>query len=143
VISALGQALLDSALNPNQHEGSMVDLTNQSRAAAGLGNLTFDPTLLEIARQRAAQQAMNPLNHYDPAGELIFSQLLQQAGLLPQRSGENLARIQNQWQPQAVQDALMNSPTHRQNILDPTWTRFAIGEANPADNVSNLAELFR
>ena len=42
-----------------------------------------------------------------------------------------------------LNDALMNSPTHRANILEPTFNRLAIGSAIGPDGRLAFAEIFR
>jgi uncharacterized protein YkwD len=37
----------------------------------------------------------------------------------------------------------MNSPTHRANILEPSFNRLAIGEAAPSSQRVAFAEIFR
>ncbi len=127
-------------------EQALVDLTNQDRAANGLPALELDPTMLSVARERAEQQlGSQALSHYDTNGQLIFAQLLSQADLSFELAGENLARasIDDANVTQRVEQALMQSPTHRKNILEPTFTRVAIGAA--IDNTGEIAfaEVYR
>ncbi len=42
-----------------------------------------------------------------------------------------------------VEAALMDSPTHRDNILEPAFTRLAIGVAADASGRVALAQIFR
>jgi uncharacterized protein YkwD len=141
-VTPLAQALIDYTVSPTSAEGSMIDQTNQSRALAGLNPLSFDNDMLTVARQRAQQQGIAPLDHFGPNGQLMFFQMLQAAGLSPAVAGENLARS-TPWDASAVEQGLMASPTHRANILNPAWSRFAAGTYAPNSQSTNLAELFR
>lgn len=141
----LAMALSQGALQPDTYEGQMIDLTNRDRTANGLGNVSWDDALLSIARQRAADQRPDqPLNHYDPAGQLVFLRMLQNAGLFDHTSGENLARA-HPIDVSAIQSALMASPLHRANILNPSFSRMAIGMTYDGDphQGGTLAEIFR
>lgn len=126
-------------------EQQMIDLTNQDRVNAGLNPLASDPDMLAVARQRAQQQqGAQPLNHYGQDGLLVFYDLLRQAGIaMNAGAGENLARSYP-WQPPAIEQAFLNSPPHRANIMAPQWTHMAVGAWNdPAKTGGDLAELYR
>lgn len=113
-------------------EQSLVDQTNADRATNGLAPVQFDPDMLPIARQRAeAQLGSASLSHYDASGQLAFAQLLTTASVQFHIAGENLARssANDASVVQRVEQALMQSPTHRKNILDKDFTRLAIGAA--------------
>ena len=127
-------------------EQAMLDLTNVDRVANGLEPLELDTDALPVARERAEDQLGAPsLSHYDPNGELIFARLLLDAQLTYQTAGENLARASASDVSLAsrVEQALMASPTHRQNILDPGYRRIAIGAAIDGQGQITFAELYR
>ena len=127
-------------------EMAMVDLTNADRAGNGLPALSFDPALLDIARQRAAAQLTNaPLSHYDASGQLAFVGLLANAGIDYTLAGENLARTtgSDSGMPARVEQALMNSPPHRKNILEPSFDEVAIGAASDDSGRVAFAEIYR
>jgi uncharacterized protein YkwD len=128
-------------------EQALIDATNADRAANGQPALQFDSSLLEIARQRAQSQlGTQPLNHFDDSGQLVFAQLLNQAKVTYHLAGENLARTSaaDADLTYRVEEALMQSPEHRQNILQPTFKLVAIGAAtDPATNQIAFAEEFR
>lgn len=128
------------------NEQQMIDLTNQDRVNAGLNPLASDPTMLAIARQRAQmQQGQQPLNHNDPTtGMWAFLNMLAQAQVpMTAGAGENLARSYP-WQVPGIEQAFLNSPAHRANIMDPRWTQMAVGAWNdPNQQGGDLAELYR
>jgi uncharacterized protein YkwD len=127
-------------------EQALLELTNVDRAANGLGPLDFDPETLTIARQRAASQlGAASLSHYDDQGLLAFVQLLDEAVLKYGLAGENLARSSNAGEGVTVriEQALMQSPTHRKNILEARFARAAIGAAVDSTGRIAFAEIFR
>ena len=127
-------------------EQTMLDLTNADRVANGLAPLDFDPEALAIARARAAKQlGTGDLSHYDGNGELAFVRLLADARLDYQLAGENLARA-SATDPsvmERIERALMQSPTHRENILERKFSRVAIGAASDPSGRLEFAEIFR
>ncbi len=133
-------------ISPEAAEQALVDLTNADRQAAGLAPLTLDPETLAIARDRARTQ-LGPQNltHYDPSGQLIFVDRLRDSQVPFKLAGENLARaaVDDTAVTTRVERALMQSPTHRKNILEPTFKRLAIGAAVDANGQIAFAELYR
>ncbi len=137
---------LVSDAQPTDAELALLDLTNAERASNGLASVTFDQTMLRVARARAAAQIPDgPLSHYNSLGDLAFVGLLAEAGVPYSLAGENLARAApaDATVVAHLNDALMNSPTHRANILEPTFNRLAIGEAAPSIQRVAFAEIFR
>jgi uncharacterized protein YkwD len=136
-----------TATNLVTSEQALLDLTNADRLANGDAPLQFDPDTISIARERAESQlgAAN-LSHYDDNGQLIFARLLADSNVSFGLAGENLARATggDANLPQAVEQALMQSPLHRKNILERTFTRVAIGAAtDPATGQIAFAEIYR
>jgi uncharacterized protein YkwD len=128
-------------------EQALIDQTNSDRVANGVAPLVFDPDTVEIARQRAhTQLGPQNLDHYDASGQLIFSQLLGQAHLPYGLAGENLARassVDDSLVPR-IEQALMQSPTHRKNILETAFKRVSIGAAtDSATGQIAFAEIYR
>ncbi len=127
-------------------EQALTDLTNADRQANGLSPLVYDPDTLAIARERATSQlGPQSLTHYDASGQLIFADLLRDSDVPFKLAGENLARaaVDDATVTTRVERALMQSPTHRKNILEPTFTRMAIGAAVDASGKIAFAELYR
>lgn len=128
-------------------ELGFVDLVNADRLANGLEPVEFDDSLLPIARERAAAQLGTPeLSHFDGNGDMAFANLLMDAGVGYGLAGENLARasVADPSTLPQIEAALMDSPLHRQNILEPSFTRLAIGSAvDPATGQVAYAQIFR
>lgn len=127
-------------------EAALFERVNADRLNAGLQPVQPDPALLPIARTRAAAQLSAPqLSHYDGSGKLAFVELIERAGLRYSLAGENLARLHAPEAAAAEQaeQALMDSPTHRANILGPTFNRMAVGAATDASGRIAFAQVFR
>ena len=155
VASQPAQALNAGALLPGDPalinlvaaEQALVDLTNADRVANGVDPLQVDPETQSIARQRAESQlGPQSLSHYDASGQLIFARLLNDANLPYGLAGENLARAiggTDGSMTQRVEQALMQSPLHRKNILERVFKRVAIGAAIDANGQIAFAEVYR
>lgn len=103
---------------------SILTLTNQKRAAAGVGPLTLNDKLSDAARRKAADMfAKNYWAHNSPDGTKPWAFILA-AGYNYIHAGENLARDFNN--APAVVDAWMNSPTHRENLLNPRYQNIGL-----------------
>ena len=139
-------AIDPSQVRANAQEDTLLALVNAARAENGLGPVGFDPYTLEIARVRAADQlpAGVQLSHVDALGQLIFMNMLAEARVPYSLAGENLARgtdgadVVNR-----LHVALMNSPTHRANILDPGFSELAVGAATDGSGRIAFAQIFR
>ena len=133
-VQVAGIMALDSA-SASAMELALIDQVNADRAADGLPPVTYDPELLQVARSRAAAQVpLSGLSHYDDSGKLAFTGLLAGAGASYRLAGENLARLSasDATAAAAAERALMNSPTHYANIMEPTFDRLAVGAARDA-----------
>lgn len=128
-------------------EQALLELTNTDRVANGLDPLQVDPETLSIARERAESQlGSQSLSHYDANGQLIFARLLNDAELPYGLAGENLARAtdgSDSSVTQRVEQALMQSPLHRKNILERVFKRVAIGAAVDSNGQIAFAEVYR
>jgi uncharacterized protein YkwD len=126
-------------------ELALLGHVNVDRAAHGLHALDLEPAILDIARTRAEAQLGNErLTHYDSEGELVFLDLLINASVSFSLAGENLARAGSvdESTVERIEQALMNSPTHRQNILEPSFTRLAVGAATDESGRVAFAQIF-
>jgi uncharacterized protein YkwD len=126
-------------------EQSLFDLVNADRHRNGLAGLAFDPDLLGVARERAEEQVDGfPLSHYDAAGELAFANMLDAEGVGYWLAGENLARAQGPRppSPERIEAALMASPTHRRNILEPSFDYVAIAAVTDEAGLIAIAQIF-
>lgn len=107
---------------------------NAARMANGQPPLAANSVLSGLARQRSEQMlATGRFSHYDTAGHLIFAGLLNVVGFPYAFAGENLAENNYAWgqSMEVASGQLMNSPTHRANILNSRFNEAGIGIAGP------------
>ena len=106
-------------------EGQILALVNQQRATAGCGAVTADSGLASLARAFSADMRDRGFfSHTDPDGLDPFDRG-NRAGVTVM--GENIAY--GQPDPASVMTAWMNSPGHRANILNCSYTRLGVGVA--------------
>ncbi|MDQ1288666.1 MAG: hypothetical protein QG622_2232 [Actinomycetota bacterium] len=113
--------------SPTADEADVIRLVNIERVAAGCPALTPQPLLMQVARGHS--QAMSgpaAFKHNSPDGRTPF-QRLTAVGYRYLVAGEIIAA--GQPTPAAVLEAWMNSPDHRQNILDCRFTQIGVGKA--------------
>jgi len=102
----------------------IIDLTNKERAKLGLPLLRENKLLSEAARQKAADMfAFNYWAHVSPSGRSPWS-FFADVGYKYQYAGENLAR--DFTDSDSVVQAWMNSPTHRENIVNPHYQEIGV-----------------
>ncbi|MBU1293150.1 CAP domain-containing protein [Patescibacteria group bacterium] len=107
--------------------GVLSTLTNDDREKNGVAALTPDPLLAEAAQLKANDMAEKGyFSHVDPSGNAPWY-WLDQVGYSYTYAGENLAVDFKD--SEDVEEAWMNSPTHRANIVKPQYTRIGIGTA--------------
>lgn len=105
----------------------LVDMANGDRAGKSLPALTVNPLLVAAAQKKADDMAaFGYFAHVSPAGVEPWH-WFKEAGYSFQYAGENLAIDFSD--SADVNTAWMNSPTHRQNILDPHFTEIGIATA--------------
>ena len=105
-------------------EARMLELVNQERAKAGLGAVTADSTIREVARAYAAEMFQKGFfSHVNLEGETPFDRM-RQGGARFLAAGENLALAPT---VEVAHEGLMNSSGHRANILNGRWRRVGIG----------------
>lgn len=101
---------------------------NDARLAAGLPALDRDGRVDEVAAARAASLVADGyFDHYGPDGSSAFSELTAR-GIPYRLAGENLARNNygTATTARVAFEALMASPGHRANILEPRYGRAGI-----------------
>jgi uncharacterized protein YkwD len=125
-------------------EQAMFAAHNVQRANGGVAGLTLDARLVQVARQRAQDMAAkNYFSHVSPTGESAFT-ILNATGYAYKLAGENIAR-NNYADGESVQVSMtgfMNSPSHRENILEPAYRRVGVGVAFTPDGMKYYAVVF-
>lgn len=107
-------------------EQQMVDMINQERLAAGLSPVIADLRLTAVGRTKANDMKENNyFSHTSPTYGSPWA-MMQMAGLTVRWAGENISGNKS---VTASMSALMQSPGHRANILDPRFTHVGVGIA--------------
>ena len=102
----------------------IVESTNKKRLERGIASLKINGQLNEAARQKAADMfALNYWSHVSPRGVDPWSFIVN-AGYVYLYAGENLARDFSG--NSAVVEAWMNSPTHRDNLLNNKYEEIGV-----------------
>jgi hypothetical protein len=110
-----------SAITPD----NIISLANQSRAEFGLKALTFNSQLAQAAQTKANDMlARQYFAHNTPDGRKPWD-FIRDAGYQYLMAGENLAV--DFTDADAVEQAWMNSPGHRANILNKNFEEIGIG----------------
>ena len=105
----------------------VLDLTNAQRAKAGLSPLKYNATLSNVATLKSQDMRdKRYFSHTSPTYGSPFA-MMERFGISYTYAGENIAAGQST--PQAVVTGWMNSPGHRQNILNPNYNQIGIGYA--------------
>ena len=105
------------------YQGEILRLVNAERTKAGVDPLTLNATLCTAAHLRA-QELPTQFAHTRPDGTQCFT-VLDQVGQNYRTAGENIAA--GQTSPAQVVSDWMNSPGHRRNILDASFTQLGVG----------------
>ncbi|MFS0555980.1 CAP domain-containing protein [Brevibacillus sp. 179-C9.3 HS] len=106
----------------------VADLVNQERAKAGLKPVQLDAALSKVALAKAQDMSSNNyFDHNSPTYGSPFD-MMKQFGIQYQTAGENIAMGQRS--PQEVMTQWMNSEGHRQNIMNPAFTKIGVGVTN-------------
>lgn len=118
---------------------TMVSLVNQARAQSGLKALSQDSQLTNIAGLKSADLANNNyFSHNSPTYGSPFD-MMKKYGVSYLYAGENLAMNQN---VQSAENALMNSPDHKANILNPSFTNIGVGITQKSDGSKIYVQMF-
>ncbi|WP_317891131.1 peptidoglycan-binding protein [Paenibacillus oceani] len=105
-------------------EGQMIEHVNTARKAAGLQPLAADSKLSEVARLKSKDMIDHDyFSHQSPTYGSPF-EMMQKFHITYSTAGENIACNQS---VEAAHEALMNSPGHRENLMNASFTRIGIG----------------
>lgn len=131
---------------PTTLEQELFDGINAERVKAGLPAYTYDAGLTKVARTRSQQMAdQGYFAHKDPYGYTMYTELLAYFGYASYAwAGENLA-MNNYAVGESASRAvvsLMNSPTHKANLLADDFFRIGIGEVTTADGRHIFSMIF-
>jgi uncharacterized protein YkwD len=128
----------------NERESLFVGAMNDARRAQGLSPLRVDASLTEVARRRSQDMSTTGyFAHVSPTGETWLT-LVAAAGLRLTAGGENLARVSGDplRSVTVATEKLLQSPSHRANIMETRYTRVGVGAATGADGVTVFTSIF-
>lgn len=107
-----------------QSEEQMLSLINEEREKAGLKPVQSDILLRNVARSHSRDMLIRGyFSHDSPTGETL-SDRLKNAQVIYVSAAENIAMAPT---IELAHTALMNSPKHKDNILNPSFTHVGIG----------------
>lgn len=107
------------------YEKEVVRLVNAERAKEGLSALEYDWQLSRVARYKSEDmQKNNYFSHTSLTYGSPFN-MMKSFGITYRTAGENIAKGYRT--PAAVVDGWMNSPGHRANILNSSFTHIGVG----------------
>lgn len=105
-------------------EEEMLILVNRDRREHGLKPLLMDEELRRIARAHSEDMALNDFcAHESSDGRTLFDRIYQ-GGVWASSFAENVAK---DTAVETAEEGLMNSPGHRENLLDSNYTHIGIG----------------
>ncbi|MED2765867.1 CAP domain-containing protein, partial [Bacillus thuringiensis] len=115
----------DEKENLSQFEQRVVELTNMERKKQGLSTLQIDINLSKVAHVKSEDMQKNHyFNHTSPTYGSPFD-MMRKFEISYTSAGENIA--QGQHTPEEVVQAWMDSPGHRANILNSSYTHIGVG----------------
>ena len=120
------------------------NLINAERAKYSLGLMVWDDDLAIIARDYSERMAKeNFFSHFDSNGQSVLERAKTAKIKHWSKIGENLFSCENvkSFDAFAVKN-WMNSPTHRENIINPDWTATGIGIAQSKDGEIFITQVF-
>lgn len=122
----------------SSYAGEVLRLINLERTAAGLSELSADPTLSTFAQTRATELSQN-FSHTRPDGTKCFTVFdSAQTDLTP--TGENIAFGQET--PESVVRAWMNSQGHKDNILSKDASFLGVGVYRTDNEIFYWTQIF-
>ncbi len=120
----------------NSYEKEVVRLVNNIRKEYGLGTLTINTDLSMAARLKAEDMHDNRyFDHTSPTYGSPFD-MMEQFDITYFTAGENIAWGQST--PEWVVNSWMNSPGHRANILNASYTQIGMGYVSDGNYWSQM-----
>jgi uncharacterized protein YkwD len=118
--------LSPSAKNVVLFEKEIFELLNKERVKQGLTVLGLSQPLTLLARKHSQDMAAHEnLGHLSSSGKDYTDRLVED-GFYFMKNGENVARSDT-FSAGLIHQGFMNSPGHRENILDPKFEEVGIG----------------
>lgn len=126
----------NAAVSQGDFLSRVVELCNKYRLEAGLTPLTEDSVLDQKAQIRAGEVTVK-FDHTRPDGSNCFTVL---DGVNFTMAGENIAA--GQVTPEQVVEEWMNSPAHRENIMNPDFRKIGVGYTTGGEYGTAWVQIF-
>lgn len=121
----------------------IISLTNKERKRQGLPPLNLDPSLSLAAKNRAADMVTTGAFSHTVAtttpGVNNWS-FIKNTGYRYRNAGENLAKGQRN--AKSVVSQWMDSPTHKQNLMSPTYQDIGVAVMKGKDGKRYVVQYF-
>lgn len=115
----------DSVPSVSEYERKVVELVNDIRSSKGLGALSLNEELSNVARIKSQDMKDNKyFSHNSPTYGSPFD-MMKSFGIKYKTAGENIAV--GYPTPEAVVNGWMNSDGHRENILKASFAEIGVG----------------
>lgn len=107
------------------YERRVAELVNEIRRQNGLGELTLNEALCDVAREKSRD--MKTLGYFDHTSPTYGSpfDMMKTFGITYRAAGENIAM--GYPTPESVVEGWMHSDGHRANILNPSFSEIGMG----------------
>lgn len=120
-------------------EAKMVNLVNQARTGQGVKALSVNSQLVTLARRKSQDMVdKNYFSHTSPTYGSPFD-MMKNAGVKYSTAGENIAGAAT---VDSAHQSLMNSPGHRANILNSSFTQVGIGIVSGSQYGKMFTQMF-
>ncbi len=119
------QDMLDHNYTVDELIAQTYELLSNVRYQSGVGALTFDSRLTQIAKIKSQDIIDNGYEGHISPVLGTPDEMLEAYGVSYSRMGENIAI--NAYTPEIAFNTWMNSPKHKANMLDENFTRVGIG----------------
>jgi uncharacterized protein YkwD len=148
-ISAAAPAALSLPAHPGTQEippleeleRRLFEAVNKERVSRGLPALRPNPALAELARKQSGEMAAHGFFEHVSAGGRTYTERLVEAGIHFAANAENVAKS-GSFDPDLIHEALMNSPGHREAILDPELDEAGMAIARGTDGAYYVTQDF-
>jgi uncharacterized YkwD family protein len=122
------------------YEMQVVDLLNKERAVQGLPALKYNAELSKVAEAKAADlRDKNYFSHTSPTYGSPFD-MMKAFGIKYTAAGENIAK--GYMNPESVMKGWMNSPGHKANILNSSFTEIGVGYVSGSNGTGYWVQMF-
>lgn len=123
-VAPRGAGTRQTRVSAQAAEAAVLALVNRDRAAAGLGAVTWDDRLADVARAHSKDMSDHDfVGHVSPRTGSALDRI-HKAGLRPELILENVGRA---YSAEEVESGFMASPGHRANVVDPKAKRLGVG----------------